>query len=395
MKKFHVLMLGWEFPPFKSGGLGTYLLGFTKALSSLNTKITFIMPYTGKSIKYDFIDIIQANGVEFFGVSSKLTPYITLPVESKYKRSIDVIYGWHFFDEVRYYNNRAIEIGSKIDCDIIHCHDWMTYSAGIALKRVLKKPLVVTIHSTEYDRTGNLFPNTEIMHIERLGLLEADAIITVSEYEKRQLVDRYGINPNKITVIYNAIDLDKYKRMNIEKMFNDKIVLYVGRLTIQKGVEFFIDAAKKVLEKNKNVRFVIVGTGDQMPYLMQKSVDLEIADRIHFVGFESDVSKYYSIADVFVMPSVSEPFGLTALEALACEVPVIISKQSGVSEVIRNCLKIDFWDVNGLANKILALLSYKPLNEELKERAKAEILRYRNWNDVAKDCLNVYYSVAR
>lgn len=395
MRKFHVLMLGWEFPPFKSGGLGTYLLGFTKALNSLNTKITFIMPYTGKNINYDFIDIIQANGIEFFGISSSLTPYLTLSRESKGKGSVSGVYGWRFFDEVKYYTARAIEIGSKINCDVIHCHDWMTYSAGIALKRILKKPLVVTIHSTEYDRTGNLFPNTEIMHIERSGLVEADIVITVSEYEKRQLVDRYGIDPAKIVVVYNAIDLEKYKRLNIEKMFNDKIVLYVGRLTIQKGVEFFIDAAKKVLEKNKNVRFVIVGSGDQMPYLMQKSVDIGIADRVHFVGFESDVSKYYSIADVFVMPSVSEPFGLTALEALACEVPVIISKQSGVSEVVKNCLKIDFWDVDGLASKILALLSYKPLHEELKERAKAEILRYRSWHDVAKECLNVYHSVAR
>ncbi|MEM4662428.1 MAG: glycosyltransferase family 4 protein [Candidatus Diapherotrites archaeon] len=395
MNSFHVLMLGWEFPPFKSGGLGTYLLGFTKALNSLGVKITFIMPYTGKSLKYDFIDIIQADGIEIFGISSGLTPYFVKGVDGENRTSVSSVYGWRFFDEVKYYTQRAIAIGSKIECDVIHCHDWMTYMAGIALKKILKKPLVVTIHSTEYDRTGNLFPNAEIVSIERRGLTEADMVITVSEYEKRQIIEKYGIEPNKVAVVYNAIDLEQYKRKNIEKYLNDRIVLFVGRLTVQKGVDFFIEAAKKVLEKNKSVRFVIVGSGDQMPHLIQKSISLGIADRVHFVGFENDVSKYYSIADVFVMPSVSEPFGLTALEALACEVPVIISKQSGVSEVIRNCLKVDFWDTQELANKIIAMLYYQPLYEELKERSKMEILKYRSWRDVAIECLEIYRLVAR
>jgi len=387
-------MLGWEFPPFKSGGLGTYLFGFTKELNKLGAKITFIMPYSGKKIKYDFIEIIQADGIEFFGIPSQLSPYAT-PLRPSEKDGMKGVYGWGFFDEVKYYTRRAIEIGSKISCDVIHCHDWMTYAAGIALKRILNKPLVVTIHSTEYDRTGNIFPNTEIIAIEQKGLLEADVVITVSQYEKSQLIKRYGIPEEKIHVVYNAIDLEQYKRMQINRFFNGKIVLFVGRLTIQKGCEFFLEAAKKVLEKVPNTRFVIVGSGDQLHALIQKSIDLGIASQTYFVGFEPDVSKYYSIADVFVMPSVSEPFGLTALEALACEVPVIISKQSGVSEVIKNCLKVDFWDVNELANKIIALLNYNPLYEEIKEKSKNEILHFRSWRDVAEDCMKIYASVMK
>jgi len=396
MVPIRVLMLGWEFPPFKSGGLGTYLFGFTKELNELGAKIIFIMPYTGKKMDYDFIKIVQADGIDMLGISSSLTPY-AMPSEwlSGRRGMVKSVYGWGFFEEVAYYNVRAVQIGSMIDCDVIHCHDWMTMPAGIALKRILGKPLIVTIHSTEYDRTGNLFPNARIMAIERAGLLEADVVITVSNYEKRQLVERYGIPGEKIKVVYNAIDPERYRRTKVEKYINDKIVLFVGRLTIQKGCEFFLEAAKKVLEKVPDVRFVVVGSGDQMHALIQKSIDLGIADRTHFVGFDPDVTKYYSIADVFVMPSVSEPFGLTPLEALACDVPVIISKQSGVSEVLRNCLKVDFWDTHELANKIIALLNYKPLHDELREKAKREITRFRTWHDVAKECMEIYRAVIR
>ena len=261
---------GWEFPPFKSGGLGTYLFGFTKELNKLGAKIIFIMPYTGKKMDYDFIKIVQADGIDMLGISSSLTPY-AMPSEWLGGRRglVKSVYGWGFFEEVAYYNARAVQIGSVIKCDVIHCHDWMTMPAGIALKRILGKPLIVTIHSTEYDRTGNLFPNARIMAIERAGLLEADVVITVSNYEKRQLVERYGIPSEKIKVVYNAIDPERYRRTEVEKYINDKIVLFVGRLTIQKGCEFFLEAAKKVLESIPNVRFVIVGSGDQMHALIQ------------------------------------------------------------------------------------------------------------------------------
>jgi len=390
-------MLGWEFPPFKSGGLGTYLLGFTRELNKLGVKITFIMPYTGKKMNYDFIEIIQADGIESIAIASKLTPYAS-PMQGFYSNkgkaaTIASVYGWSFFQEVEYYNMRAVQIGSLIDCDLIHCHDWMTYPAGIALKRILKKPLVVTLHSTEFDRTGNLYPNPLITSIERQGLLEADLVITVSNYEKKQLVERYGIPSEKIHVVHNAIDLGHYKRVPIEKYLSDKVVLFVGRLTIQKGCEFFLDAAKLVLEKVPNARFIVVGSGDLMFSLIQKSIELGISDRVHFVGFDPDVRKYYSIADVFVMPSVSEPFGLTALEAMACNVPVIVSKQSGVSEVLRNCLKVDFWDVNELANKIISLLQYPPLHIELKENSHREIKRFRTWGNVAAECIELYKKV--
>ncbi len=398
MKKLKVLMLGWEFPPFKSGGLGTYLYGFTKELSKLGVEITFIMPYTGKKIKCDFIRIIQADGFEAIGITTWLSPYVDsksslFECQDNGNGETKAVYGRNFFEEVEYYNRRAIEIGSKIECDIIHCHDWMTFPAGIALKKILNKPLIVTVHSTEYDRTGFLFPDMRIVSIEKAGMEAADAVITISNYEKKILVERYGIDPNKIYVVYNAIDPEAYRKILAKKPVNEKVVLYLGRLTLQKGVNFLLEAAKKVLERRKDVRFVIVGKGSMMPELIRKSIELGIADKVHFTGFVPDVTLYYSIADVFVMPSVSEPFGLTALEALACETPVIVSKQSGVSEVLKNCFKVDFWDTQELANKILGLLSYKALHKEMLKNGKNEIKNFRTWHDVAVECLQIYARV--
>lgn len=387
-------MLGWEFPPLKSGGLGTYLYHFIKELNALGLEVTFIMPFTGKEIKQDFVKILQASpNTEFIGIQSRLVPYIaSLPQGPNC--ALEQPYGWNLFNEVAVYTRSAAAIGSSIDCSVIHCHDWMTYPAGILLKRLLKKPLIVTIHSTEFDRTAQLYPNEKIACIERIGLMEADRVITVSNFMKEQLVKKYGIPAEKITVVYNAIDLSHYKKKSVEKPMREKIVLFVGRLTIQKGCEYFLEAAKKVLEVEPNTRFLVVGTGDQLFQLIQKSIDLGISNNITFTGYEEDVSAYYSIADLFVMPSVSEPFGLTALEAIACQAPVIISKQSGVSEVLRNVLRVDFWDTDELANKIINVLRFPSLYSELRDRGFWEIQRFRNWKEVASETIQVYRDVA-
>jgi len=388
-----VLMLGWEFPPLKSGGLGTYLYHFTRELNTLGSRVSFIMPYTGKEIKQDFVDILQAApGTEFIGIKSSLMPYIASAAIGS--ASLSQPYGWNLFGEVESYTMSAAAIGSRVKCDVIHCHDWMTFPAGILLKRLLNKPLVVTIHSTEFDRTGQLYPNERISKIERLGLENADHIITVSNLMKDQLVERYGIQAEKITVVYNAVDLSHYKRKELERPSNEKIVLFVGRLTVQKGCEFFLESAKKVLEAEPHTRFLVVGTGDLLYDLIQKSISLGISNSVIFTGFEEDVSAYYSIANVFVMPSVSEPFGLTAVEAMACQAPVIVSKQSGVSEVLRNVLKVDFWDTHELASKIINVLRYSSLYSELKDRGFWEIQKYRNWKDVATETIQVYRGVA-
>lgn len=379
-------MLGWEFPPAKSGGLGTYLYSYTRALNRKGAKLTFIMPYCREEVNAGFMRIIKAGGTEIIGINSDLAPYAA----SLRSFSRGENYGLGLFGKVEYFNRIAAKIGRGIDCDVIHCHDWMTFPAGIALKKLKHRPLVVTIHSTEFDRTGQLFPHEHIKEIELAGLREADRIITVSGLMKRQIVEKYGIPPQKIRVVYNAIDLGEYKKIHSLKPLDEKIVLFLGRLTIQKGCCFFLEAAKKVLDFDSKVRFLVVGSGDLMHELIEKAIDLGIYKNVTFTGFQEDVSRYYSIADLFVMPSVSEPFGLTALEAMACGTPVIVSRQSGVSEVLKNCFKVDFWDSSELANKMLGLLNYPALNREMRLAGSREIREYRDWGKVAGECLAVY-----
>ncbi len=400
-------MLGWEFPPFKSGGLGTYLYGFTKSLAGKGAEITFVMPSTGLKINPGFINLIQADDnyshldvveIEGFG----LHPYIpslsfnssstVLNDSPSSDKSINA-YGMNFFQKVKNYTNSAVNRMQSVYCDVIHCHDWMTFPSGIALKERKKKPLVVTIHSTEYDRTGNLSPNHVICEIERKGMHSADKVITISNFMKKQLIEKYDVPEQKICVVYNGIDKSSYVVQ--EKTFfplNEKIVLFLGRLTIQKGPDWFLEAAYQVLQFRPNTRFVVVGNGDMFSQLINKAISMGISDKIVFAGFQDDVRKFYSVADLFVMPSVSEPFGLTALEAMASNTPVIISKQSGVSEVINHCFKLDFWDTQEMTNKIVGILDYPPLSNELKKNAFNELQSF-SWDTVADKCLEVFREV--
>ncbi len=403
-----VLMLGWEFPPFKSGGLGTYLYGFTKSLSKKGVKVTFVMPSTGVKINPGFIEVIQAEDyshldlVEIKGFD--LHPYapsysnvvrdkaeIGLSSGSESDKSINA-YGMDFFSKVRSYTVSTVKRMAKRECDIIHCHDWMTFPAGIALKERKKKPLVVTIHSTEFDRTGNLAPNSLICDIESKGLHKADKVITISNYMKNQLIERYQVPAQKIQVVYNGIDKDSYTTESSSFGLNEKVVLFLGRLTIQKGPDWFLEAAYQVLQLRPNTRFVFVGDGDMLPSLINKSIAMGISDKVVFSGFQDEVKRFYSLADLFVMSSVSEPFGLTALEAMASKTPVIISKQSGVSEVINHCFKVDFWDVNEMTNKIIGILDNSSLSNEMKKNAFIELKNF-SWDFVADECMQVYRSL--
>ncbi len=398
-------MFGWEFPPFKSGGLGTYLHGFTKALSKKGINVTFVMPSAGVKIKPGFVEVVQAEDYSHLDVVEiegfLFHPYIPSVSLKDYNVSEHEVhaakpinaYGFDFFSKVKSYTVSAVKKMSSRECDVIHCHDWMTFPAGIALKNLKKKPLIVTIHSTEFDRTGNLFPNQAICEIERKGLIEADKVITISNYMKSQLIERYGVPENKITVVYNGIDKSEYISDKTFFGLNEKIVLFLGRLTIQKGPDWFIQAASHVLKFRPNTRFVVVGDGDMFPSLINKAISLGISDRISFSGFREDVREFYSLADLFVMPSVSEPFGLTALEAMASKTPIIISKQSGVSEVVSHCFKVDFWDTMEMANKIIGLLDNSPLSNEMKKNAFSELQSF-SWNSVADQCINVYKEVS-
>ncbi|MBI2653256.1 glycosyltransferase family 4 protein [Candidatus Woesearchaeota archaeon] len=398
-----VLMFGWEFPPLSSGGLGTACYGLTKGLSKKGVEVTFVLPSAAEINDVDFVKLVSANSisnVKIKRISSALKPYTT---SDEYQRQVSKnpnlakIYGSTLFEEVARYTLAAEKIAEEEDFDVIHCHDWMTFGAGIRAKRKKKKPLVLHVHATELDRTGGHQVNQYVYDMERYGMSKADKIIAVSNFTKNKIVTHYGIRPEKIAVVHNAVDVPHhYNDENFEIRKNDKIVLFLGRVTLQKGPDYFVHAARKVLEREKNVKFVIAGTGDMEARMIEKAAELGISDKVLFAGFlhPDDVERAYKMADVYVMPSVSEPFGITALEAMKNKTSVIVSKQSGVSEVIRHCLKVDFWDVNEISNKIIALLRYKPLHETLKENAYFEVGKF-NWDVPAEKCIKVYNEVMR
>jgi len=274
----------------------------------------------------------------------------------------------------------------------------MTYKAGIAVKKDSGKPLVVHVHAIEFDRTGG-HPNQDVYDIERQGMHNSNKIIAVSNFTKNKIIKHYGIKSEKVNVVHNAVEHDSYS-LNYKfgtpsfQGNREKTVLFLGRITLQKGPDYFLYAAKKVLEKEKGVKFIIAGTGDMEQYIIEKAAELGISKNVLFTGFLSGkkVDETYQLADLYVMPSVSEPFGITPLEAIRNDVPVLISKQSGVSEVLNNCLKTDFWDINDMANKIIATLNYNPLHDTLRENASAELQGF-DWGKSALKCLNVYNNV--
>jgi len=387
----NVLMFGWEFPPISSGGLGTACYGLTKGLSKSDVKITFVLPYAG-DMKSDFLKLVSAN-VKVEKIKSPLMPYMTQTEYEKIRGSQPhSIYGSTLFEEVERYTKAAAGIAKKEKFDIIHCHDWMTYGAGIEAKKMSKKPMVVHVHATEFDRTGNHSANPYIYNAEKRGMWFADSVIAVSNFTKDKVVYHYGVNPDKVHVVHNSIDFNEASDNKAPEIRqHKKIVLFLGRITLQKGPDYFLSAAKKALAIDPNILFIIAGSGDMERYVIEKAAELSISDKVLFAGFlkGDDVEKAYKMADLYIMPSVSEPFGLTALEAIKCNTPVIISKQSGVSEVVQHCLKVDFWDVDELANKILAVLRYRQLKNSLQEDASSEIKKF-SWDDPAKKCIEIY-----
>ena len=336
-------------------------------------------------------------------VDTILKPYQTSEEYSDYyseitSKSSKNIYGKDLYKEVKRYSEVAKVIARTEKHDIIHCHDWMTYQSGINARKISRKPLVVHIHATEFDRTGGS-PNNFISKIEYNGLKEADLVIANSNFTKQNVIRCYKIKPEKIKVVHWGMDdYNPAYQTNYKSELNkkEKIVLFLGRVTLQKGPDYFIEVAKKVLDYYKKVRFVIAGDGDMMPKIINKSIELGIQDKITFTGFlqGNDVHKAFQTADVYVMPSVSEPFGLVALEALKNGTPVIISKQSGVAEVLNHALKVDFWDINKMTNKIVSLLKYKDLHDELKQNSMKEVSKF-NLDLPAKKIIQIYDEVRK
>ena len=304
-------------------------------------------------------------------------------------------YGGDMYREVQRYARLATLIARQEEFDVIHAHDWMTYPAGMAVSGMSGKPLVIHIHSTEFDRSGENV-NQMVYDIERQGMHYADHVIAVSHLTRDIVLSRYSVDPEKVKVVYNAIERNggSVRPMPSFISSREKIVLFLGRITMQKGPEYFIAAAKKVLEVMDDVKFVMAGAGDMTRRAIEMAAEMGIGHKVLFTGFlqGDDVDKVFRMADLFVMPSVSEPFGLVPLEALRNDVPVIISKQSGVSEVLNHVLKVDFWDIDEMANKIVAVLRYPPLQAALREHGSFEV-RKLSWDDAARQCSEIYESV--
>ena len=383
-----VLMLGWELPPYNSGGLGVACLGLARSLANQGVAVTFVLPQKQK-FNIDFLNLVFADIKFSDKLESSYTPSILFE-ELKLKNPIS-----DFVSAALLFGKRVGEIAGKYNPDIIHAHDWLTYPAAIAAKKVTAKPLVSHVHSTEFDRTGGHFPNPEVFEIESKGLEYSDRVISVSNFTKNILIGNYGIKPDKINVVHNGCEqIEKSEfppALTALKELGYKIVLYLGRITLQKGPEYFIRAAKKVTDYNPKTLFVVAGSGDMQEKMIAEASYLGIMDKVMFTGFlrGDEKNKIYQAADVYVMPSVSEPFGITPLEAIANGTPVLVSKQSGVSEVLSNVLKTDFWDIDDMADKILAVLKYKSLTSDLRKESGKELPKI-NWDEAARKTIDIY-----
>jgi glycogen(starch) synthase len=420
-----VLMFGWEFPPHITGGLGTASYGLTRGLIKHNVDIIFVVPkaygdedkrdmrlINGSDIPVDYRNKEIQEFLEkltYLEIGSSIMPYVDPEEfenyhenEAKYLKENEHLvlgekydfsgkYGSNLMEEVARYALVGASIAQQYDFDLIHAHDWLTYSAGMAAKKISGKPLVVHMHATEYDRSGEGRVNSQVFELEKKGMEGADLVIPVSNLTKNTVVEKYGIDPKKIITVHNAIEPVDKKDIETKKHVKEKIVTFLGRLTFQKGPEYFVEAAKKILEKDQNVRFVMAGTGDMMNQLIRRVAELKISDKFHFTGFlkGEDVDKMFMQSDVFVMPSVSEPFGLVPLEAMRSNVPVVISKQSGVAEILKHAIKIDFWDVDAMADAIYGLIHYKSLSEIFIKEGKEEVDNLK-WEKAAEKIKEIY-----
>lgn len=418
-------MFGWEFPPHIAGGLGTACYGLTRGLARGGVEVIFVVPKAYGDEDQRFVRVLNASDVEaqygeavvgdiwnkvkFIQIDSNLVPYASeeefategeAARKSGSFRSGDVWrerfnfsgkYGSNLMEEVSRFAVVGAEVARQLagQFDVIHAHDWLTYYAGIAAKRVSGKPLVVHIHATEYDRSGESV-NPVVYEIEKAGMSAADRVIAVSHLTENIVINKYGIDPRKVTAVHNAVRFAS-NTVHAERAIKDKIVTFLGRITFQKGPEYFVEAAAKVLRREPHARFVMAGSGDMLNGIIRRVAKLGIADRFHFTGFlrGEEVQRMFALSDVYVMPSVSEPFGISPLEAMKSNVPVIISKQSGVAEVLKYAIKVDYWDVDALADAIYGLIKYPALSDMFITKGQEEVTAMK-WNNAALKVIDVY-----
>jgi len=423
-----VLMFGWEFPPHITGGLGTACFGLTKGLLKKGVEVIFVVPKAYGDEDQKVVRLINASDIPvdfsdqeyqdywrritYMQIGSNLIPYVgpeefrrimeekeleeSLSNDSVLARRFEFSgkYGKDLMNEVKRFALVASAIAAKLDFDVIHAHDWLTYPAGIAAKAVSGKPLITHMHATEFDRSGENV-NQNVYDIERKGMEESDMVIAVSNLTRNIVINRYGIDENKVVTVYNAVEPSNRGEADVNRNVKEKVVTFLGRITFQKGPDYFVEAAKMVIDKDPNVRFVMAGTGDMMNKVIRRVAQLGIATKFHFTGFlkGDDVDHMFGLSDVFVMPSVSEPFGIVPLEAMRSNVPVVISKQSGVAEVLIHALKIDFWDIHGMADAIYGLLHYEGLSKMFRRYGKDEVNNLK-WDNAASQVKDVYKRIS-
>ncbi|MCI7196092.1 MAG: glycosyltransferase [Bacteroides sp.] len=426
-------MFGWEFPPHIAGGLGTACYGIVKGLAHNGVQTMFVMPSASGDEDRSAADIINASEipvdvsstmnvddfldkVQFVHIGTNMVPYLDPAefhslVEEDRKRQVRDFsihygqtykfsgkYGSNLMEEVARYAmvGGTIAMTHKGEFDVIHAHDWLTYMAGIAAKRLSGKPLVVHVHATSFDRSSDNNIDTRVYDIEKRGMEAADRVITVSDLTRNIVITKYGIDPSKVVTVHNAVDFSGRSEIQVERGVKEKVVTFLGRITFQKGPEYFIEAAAKILKKCKNVRFVMAGSGDMMNRSIRQVARLGISDRFHFTGFlrGAEVQKMFALSDVYVMPSVSEPFGISPLEAMRSGVPSVISRQSGAAEVLKYAFKVDFWDVDAMADEIYALLQYPALADFASKYGYDEVNTLK-WNNAAAKIKSVYESVIK
>lgn len=425
-------MFGWEFPPHIAGGLGTACYGMTRGLARNGVEVVFVMPRAYGDEDQRFVRVVNASDVETIGtrdhefseellekvsfihIDSNMLPYISPEEYAAYhdefvrsgrthewtdvwkqRYTFSGKYGANLMEEVARYAMVAAQVAKDLEgqFDVIHAHDWLTYFAGIAAKRVSGKPLVVHMHATEFDRSGENI-NRRVYAIEKAGMQAADRVIAVSELTRRIVIGKYGILADKVVTVHNAVRFGESEEAAPERAVKDKVVTFLGRITYQKGPDYFVEAAAKVLQRVSDVRFVMAGSGDLMNYVVRRVAQLGIADRFHFTGFlkGGEVQRMFRLSDVYVMPSVSEPFGISPLEAMRSGVPVIISRQSGVAEVLDYAIKVNYWDVDALADAIYGLLTYPALGRMFASKGLEEVTGLK-WTNAAAKIKTVYETV--
>ena len=426
-------MFGWEFPPHIAGGLGTACYGMTRGLARNDVEVIFVMPRASGDEDQRFVKVVNASDVEarycdstiegaddimrkisFIHIDSNMVPYISPEEFATYREGYERTgrkfwekegdswtqrytfsgkYGANLMEEVARYAVVAAEVARQLEgqFDVIHAHDWLTYFAGIAAKRVSGKPLVVHMHATSFDRSSSDNIDTRVYEIERAGMAAADRVIAVSNLTRNIVIEKYNIPAEKVVTVHNAVRFAEKENELPERGVKDKIITFLGRITFQKGPDYFVEAAAKVLKRVPNVRFVMAGSGDMMNHVIRRVARLGIADRFHFTGFlkGDDVHKMFQLSDVYIMPSVSEPFGISPLEAMRANVPSIISKQSGVAEVLDYAVMVDYWDVDAMADAIYGFVKYPALSKMFSEKGLEEVTGLK-WNNAAAKIKTVY-----